>query len=88
MMPCCHVYDGCLLYGMFAAFCVSSGLLAVATTASFTDSDDGTTFDGCGVRDSTAYYYPNEDTTQYLYETFPEVRWPTMALRRSMSGSP
>lgn len=57
--------------------CVSSGLLAVATTASFTDSDDGTTFDGCGVRDSTAYYYPNEDTTQYLYETFPEVRWPT-----------
>lgn len=45
---------------------------------SFTDSDDGTTFDGCGVRDSTAYYYPDEDTTQYLYETFPEVRRPTI----------
>lgn len=41
-----------------------------------TDSDGGTTFDGCGVygEDSTAFYYPNEDTTQYLYETFPDVR--------------
>lgn len=40
---------------------------------SLTDSDGGTTFQGCGVTDSTAYYYPDEDTTQYLYETFPEV---------------
>lgn len=40
---------------------------------SYTDSDGGTTFQGCGVEDSTAYYYPNEDTTQYLYETFPDV---------------
>lgn len=40
---------------------------------SLTDSDGGTTFEGCGVTDSTAYYYPDEDTTQYLYETFPEV---------------
>lgn len=41
---------------------------------SHTDSEDGTAFDGCGVEGTTAYYYPNEDTTQYLYETFPQVR--------------
>lgn len=38
-----------------------------------TDGAGGTDFEGCGVVDATAYYYPNEDTTQYLYETFPEV---------------
>lgn len=42
--------------------------------ASYTDSDGGTTFEGCGVVDSTAYYYPDEDTYQFLYQTFPEVK--------------
>ena len=45
---------------------------------SFTDSDGGTTFSGCDSIEENgityAYYYPDEDTTQYLYETFPEVR--------------
>ncbi|CBN74125.1 conserved unknown protein [Ectocarpus siliculosus] len=49
------------------------GCVACLTDAGLTDSDGGTTFEGCGVTDSTAYYYPDEDTTQYLYETFPEV---------------
>ena len=43
----------------------------------YTDSDGGETFDGCDVitEDGTtyAYYYPEEDTYQYLYQTFPEV---------------
>lgn len=47
---------------------------------SLTDSSGGTTFDSCGLWEDPdsgtiyAYYYPNEDDTQYLYETFPEVR--------------
>lgn len=48
--------------------------LCPSCTVSYTDSDGGTTFEGCGVVDSTAYYYPEEDTYQYLYETFPEVK--------------
>lgn len=47
---------------------------------SFTDSDGLTVFDGCGITEldgiEYAYYYPEEDTYQYLYETFPDVRWP------------
>lgn len=45
---------------------------------SLTDSDGDTVFSGCGTivedGETYAYYYPDEDTTQYLYETFPEVK--------------
>lgn len=90
--------DGCCSNGTFVASCVPHRfvrhLITIAVTniaiviiiviVSYTDSEDGTTFEGCGVEDSTAYYYPDEDTTQYLYETFPEVRRSTIASRRSI----
>lgn len=48
------------------------------TLHSETDSDGLTVFDGCGITEldgiEYAYYYPEEDTYQYLYETFPDVR--------------
>lgn len=60
-------------------------IMIIVAMISLVDSDGGTTFAGCGVYDSTAYYYPDEDTTQYLYETFPEVRRTTTTIssRRS-----
>lgn len=47
---------------------------------SYIDSDDLTDFGECGITEldgiEYAYYYPEEDTYQYLYETFPDVRSP------------
>lgn len=45
-----------------------------------TDSSGDTVFDGCALwedlTDETtyAYYYPDEDTYQYIYETIPQVK--------------
>lgn len=44
-----------------------------------TDSSGDTAFDGCDIWESPdgisyAYYYPDEDDTQYLYETFPQAK--------------
>lgn len=74
---------------VFRAWCLGCRLLsaiappvhlvwfALCVIRRLTDSDGGTDFSGCGFEDVNgtqyAYYYPNEDTTQYLYETFPEV---------------
>lgn len=58
---------------------------ALCLFGSSADSDGETVFSGCGDVDvdgtTFAYYYPNENTTQYLYETFPEVNRTTVQKR-------
>lgn len=45
---------------------------------SYSDTSGESEFDGCALWTENgteyAYYYPYESETQYLYETFPEVR--------------
>ncbi|CAM9470346.1 unnamed protein product, partial [Laminaria digitata] len=61
----------------FVSIACDAGTCATCLSAKYTDVDGGTDFPLCSTYDDDdgityAYYYPNEDTTQYLYETFPE----------------
>ncbi|CAN0189423.1 unnamed protein product [Ascophyllum nodosum] len=71
--------------GFASTECDDSDCATCLTDAGYTDSDGGETFDGCDVitEDGTtyAYYYPEEDTYQYLYQTFPEVISPVMGVK-------
>ncbi|CAM9972080.1 unnamed protein product [Pylaiella littoralis] len=67
--------------GFVTTPCTGDDCATCLAEAGYTDSDGGTTFEGCGLENSTAYYYPNEDTTQYLYETFPNVISPLVGVK-------
>eukprot|EP00904_Undaria_pinnatifida_P002098 jgi/Undpi1/1188/HiC_scaffold_10.g04650.m1 len=73
--------------GFVSALCDDSNVTCAACldNKGLTDSDGDTVFSGCGTivedGETYAYYYPDEDTTQYLYETFPEVISPLVGVK-------
>lgn len=71
--------------GFTSAACDGSDCATCLSSAGYTDSDGDVTFSGCDLHvdngTSYAFYYPEEDTYQYLYETFPEVISPLLGVK-------
>ncbi|KAG5185530.1 CDC50/LEM3 family [Tribonema minus] len=62
-------------HGFVTTACAATDECASCLQAAYNSDDD---YDGCGIATdasgtSYAYWYPDEDKIQYLYETFPDV---------------